>query len=1091
MKEFDVNSKEYWDQRFLDNWDEKLGHEQSRYFAEIALECMPKWLQHEARSKQLTVCDWGCAEGDGTEILARMFPSQLLTGVDFSSEAIKVAKERYSHIRFLVEDWVGGEAPEKAFDIVFSSNTLEHFHEPYNVLQRLFKVARKCVIIQIPFREFVRHEEHHYTFQASNLEFAPGNGFVLAHSQVIDSEKRAVSYWPGLQIFLVYAQQEFIEDVKPTLADISIFDERWLELDEKKSRISSLEVEIQDGLTREADLSASLLKLKRDALQMSKTSATRAIEQQRLSEQMERYKYELHQAWHELNQIKSSRGWRYASKLHAARSRWLPDNSRLLNAVKKIYRSGTFLSQSLAYADARKVKRFVGHVRQDGITAAVERTKSYLRRASAFEVVQNEQELLDLRSDTRFSELLRDLRGRDFQGVFIMGSCCMGWHEVFKQRHHHIADYLMERGYLVICAMNSSYDNDYTDSIKRDADKENLFLVNFDNRNMWAAIISLLAVEARAPLFYHLVGTEPGTTLDDIERLKSLGYLFVYDFLDEISKEINPALSDFCLLRHEYILRDEEILLLTSADNLYNKATVYRSKNVICAPNGVRLEDWILEENPPIPDEMKSILAEEKPIIGYYGSFAVWMNYDFIKALSNARPDVIIVMIGYDYDWGKGAFAQSRISELPNVRILPAQKYQNLKYFSRFFEVGLVPFREYELTKSVSPVKMFEYMAQGIPVVASGMQECRKYKSCLNAETAEEFVACVNKALILRGDEEYMAQLRADAESNTWSARGGVIEAAMMDRNPRHSDKLLSIVIPTYNMEALLPRCLDSMLPPSQLDRLEIIIVNDGSKDRSLEIAREYERLYPNTVTVVDKENGGHGSCINTGIAIASGRYFKIVDADDWLDPLDLVRHMVFLENHDADMVVTNYVRTYDNGDGSVVSYSDRLNESEYSADKFYRALMRDTTSTSYMHMHAITYKTDILKRYDVRITEKSFYVDQEYISFPQKYVKNVFYDNGILYRYYIGRPGQSVDPAIVRKREPDNRRVLSNIIKLYEELPDSEIRKEYILNIAFHHSWFYLDHSDDHGFRVELMTWWKREDRRFFTELNNYFRVI
>jgi len=665
----------------------------------------------------------------------------------------------------------------------------------------------------------------------------------------------------------------------------------------------------------------------------------------------------------------------------------------------------------------------------------------------------------------------------------------MGWHEVFKQRHHHIADYLMDAGYLVLCAMNPVYAEDFTECLKRDQD--NLFLVNFDDRGIWRQVIELLAVESKGPLYYHLVGTEPGTTLDDISMLKKLGYTFVYDYLDEISKEINPALSDFCLVRHDYLLHDEDILLVTSADNLYEKSSRYRGKNLICTPNGVRLEDWILEENPSVPAEIAGIVQEGKPIVGYYGSFAVWMNYDYIKALSAARPDVNIVMIGYDYDWGKGAFAQSRISELPNVHILPAQKYYNLKYFSRFFDAGIVPFREYELTKSVSPVKMFEYMAQGIPVVASGMDECRKYASCQVADSAEQFVEMVNRALGLKHDSAYMAQLRQDAEANTWKSRGKVIEAAMLEMVASEPGKLLSIVIPTYNMEKLLPRCIESMVPAAQLERLEIIVVNDGSKDASLDVARGYEQRYPGTVRVFDKENGGHGSCINVGIREATGKYFKIVDADDWLDPVDLTMHMNFLARHDTDMVVTNYLRTFDDGRGELVSYTDRLREQKYQADDFYRVLMIDSSSLSYAHMHAITYRTKMLQDNEIRITEKSFYVDQEYISLPQRFVERVNFEDIVLYRYYIGRPGQSVAPDVARKRAPDNYKILQNIIALFESLPAGSQSRAYVLNIAYHHTWFYLTYSDDSEIKQDLMEWWKRNNWALCSELNRNFRLI
>ncbi|MBU9548144.1 glycosyltransferase [Burkholderia multivorans] len=1131
MNDIEINSKEYWDMRFRTDWESNSGREQSRYFARLAVDHFPDWLIQIARAKQLTWCDWGCAEGDGTDVLAELLGGDRLCGIDFSAPAIEQAQRAYPHITFHVEDWLAQNEPRCLYDIVFSSNTLEHFHDPGATLRRVLLRARECVVLLLPYREFDRHPEHHHTFLSSNIKFAPTSEFVLAHSAVINTANDTPSYWGGLQILLVYARPQFLADIEIPLANVKIHDEAYAEALAAKARVASLEevvaernAQIESAMqtsverdARLADLTQLLLERDSQIVDLNKRvvegdGRVAAVEEAWksstekvgvLQEEVARHirqasdlrrtidsnANELKELRQELDTIKRTRGWRYLTVLHKARGRLLPQNSLQYRCARTAYRGFRFLGRCAKNISGKNIGQFVRYTRNYGPAAAVRRTRAYLARAEGFHALEAARPSFNIRDHGRADELLAYLRGREYKGVFVMGSCCMGWHEVFKQRHHHIADYLMASGYLVLCAMNPVYPDDYTDCLKRD--QENLFLVNFDDRSIWSQVIDLLAVESTAPLFYHLVGTEPGTTMQDIDALKRRGYTFVYDYLDEISKEINPALSDFCLDRHEALLRDEDILLVTSADNLYSKSAKYRSKNLICTPNGVRLEDWVLEENPPIPAEIESIVEEGKPIVGYYGSFAVWMNYDFIKALSRARPDVNIVMIGYDYDWGKGAFAQSRISELPNVHILPAQKYNNLKYFSRFFDAGIVPFREYELTKSVSPVKMFEYMAQGIPVVASGMEECRKYESCLNADDAEDFVRKVSLALELKRDADYIAKLRRDAEANTWTARGEVIEGAMCKMVAPRNGKLLSVVVPTYNMETLLPRCLDSMLPSSQLGRLEIIVVNDGSKDNSLDVARRYASRFPNTVRVIDKENGGHGSCINAGIREASGRYFKIVDADDWLEPLALTMHMHYLTQTDVDMVVTNYLRTFDDGSGQLVSYSDRLQEKCYKINELYDALMIDTSSLSYAHMHAITYRTDLLKQNGIKITEKSFYVDQEYISFPQPHIDSASFEDIVLYRYYIGRPGQSVAPDVARKRAPDNYKILMNLVALLESLPLRAASRAYILNIAFHHTWFYLTHSDDAKIKRDLMVWWRDQSPTLSQELNQNFRIL
>ena len=121
--------------------------------------------------------------------------------------------------------------------------------------------------------------------------------------------------------------------------------------------------------------------------------------------------------------------------------------------------------------------------------------------------------------------------------------------------------------------------------------------------------------------------------------------------------------------------------------------------------------------------------------------------------------------------------------------------------------------------------------------------------------------------------------------------------------------KTLSIIIPTYNVEKYIDRCLKSILLDSILEDIELIIVNDGSKDSSLQIARKYEKEYKDTIIVIDKENGGHGSTINAGLKAATGKYTKVIDSDDWVNVDDFENFVKELKKLDCDLVITNYTR--------------------------------------------------------------------------------------------------------------------------------------------------------------------------------------
>ena len=123
--------------------------------------------------------------------------------------------------------------------------------------------------------------------------------------------------------------------------------------------------------------------------------------------------------------------------------------------------------------------------------------------------------------------------------------------------------------------------------------------------------------------------------------------------------------------------------------------------------------------------------------------------------------------------------------------------------------------------------------------------------------------------------------------------------------------KVLSIAIPVYNTENYIKRCVDSLAIQDIINDIEIILVNDGSKDNSIKIMNEYKAKYPESIIVVDKENGGHGSTINKALSIATGKYFRVLDSDDWFDSKNFVTFVNKLKDEDVDLIITNYRKEY------------------------------------------------------------------------------------------------------------------------------------------------------------------------------------
>ena len=256
--------------------------------------------------------------------------------------------------------------------------------------------------------------------------------------------------------------------------------------------------------------------------------------------------------------------------------------------------------------------------------------------------------------------------------------------------------------------------------------------------------------------------------------------------------------------------------------------------------------------------------------------------------------------------------------------------------------------------------------------------------------------------------------------------------------------KILTITIPTYNVEKYLERCLISLTADkSILNDLEILVVNDGSKDNSLEVAKKYEKKYPDTIIVVDKENGGHGSTINVGMEKATGKYFRVLDSDDWFNVDDFPKYVKQLKKVNADMVLTNYRKEFVfNGKSELYTYEKFLDYDKiYEFDNFNLKEFGD----DYFYLATITYKTEVLRKANFKLDEKTFYVDTEYTSFPIPFVNTVIYLNYDIYRYYIGRIDQSVNLASYVRNRSHHDLVVRKLVSFYESGVLSKTKKEYM----------------------------------------------
>ena len=284
-----------------------------------------------------------------------------------------------------------------------------------------------------------------------------------------------------------------------------------------------------------------------------------------------------------------------------------------------------------------------------------------------------------------------------------------------------------------------------------------------------------------------------------------------------------------------------------------------------------------------------------------------------------------------------------------------------------------------------------------------------------------------------------------------------------------NTSKTLSFVIPSYNMEAYLDRCVNSLLSARKTDDIEVLIVDDGSKDGTLAYAQKLERNNPGVVRAIHQENKGHGGAVNTGIAAATGAYVKVVDADDWVGPESLEEVMAVLRKEvqrddPVDMLVTNYVY-------------DKIEKRHKHVVNFRRAMKPGKRLTwddlgrfgiaEYILMHALIFRTDVVRASGMQLPEHTFYVDFIYAYQPFPWVKTLQYLDTPFYHYYIGREGQSVQTDVMIRRVDQLRLVnqrmvessVASVFMILSKNPENYAKKEQLwADIKAHSPSIYAD---------------------------------
>ena len=255
-------------------------------------------------------------------------------------------------------------------------------------------------------------------------------------------------------------------------------------------------------------------------------------------------------------------------------------------------------------------------------------------------------------------------------------------------------------------------------------------------------------------------------------------------------------------------------------------------------------------------------------------------------------------------------------------------------------------------------------------------------------------------------------------------------------------NKILTIVIPVYKVEQYINKCLDSLIiAPELMEKMDVLIINDGTPDRSADMSREYVNRYPDVFRQIDKENGGHGSVWNLGVKEAYGKYTRFLDSDDWLENLDLLLEK--LESCDADLVITPTLCHCPNEELWKQEILDMEFGKVYDADTF--DWLHNRSHGNYVFHHSCTYKTEMFRQYLPLFLEKQPYDDVILGAASKIGAKSLVAFDFILYHYLMDREGQSISIEVQRKNINAKIKTEKHTIRFVEEHPVKEGTTKYL----------------------------------------------
>lgn len=369
----------------------------------------------------------------------------------------------------------------------------------------------------------------------------------------------------------------------------------------------------------------------------------------------------------------------------------------------------------------------------------------------------------------KYQRKIKDILKNEKYERIILWRSSFGYNVPLFQRPQHIANNLSKNKCLVFYEVTTMTDK--VKSLKKHQD--NIYLFNFNNIKLNKILMEELD-KIKKPRYVQLYSTDWKLSIANIENYLNNGYKFIYEYVDHLSPDLagTKNLPQNIIDKYNYVMSHDNTYVVVTADLLKKDVENHRGKkNLVLSTNGVDYEFFQeFESDFQVDDAFQEVLNKNKPIVMYYGALAKWFDYDLIKKIAKTN-NYSVVLLGIKYDDSYDL----NINKEENIYFLGSRDYQVLKYYAKKADILMIPFVINDITKSTSPVKIFEYMALNIPIVITDLYECRQYKSVLLSKNHTEFLKNLDKGLTLKKDQKYLKLLDVEAKKNDWSKKARAI----------------------------------------------------------------------------------------------------------------------------------------------------------------------------------------------------------------------------------------------------------------------------------------------------------------------------